>query len=124
MKKLFAAVSPDGHFEFDSIQQKRCDVLVLADEAKYDSVRAEPVVLSRYRDDLLVEDASTEAAPPQQLAWILLNEDESYSLGTLALTLEESRARATLVFTGALKNFRLVPVRLMAEKLSSSMPLC
>ncbi|MDO8417724.1 MAG: hypothetical protein Q7S87_16110 [Agitococcus sp.] len=116
MERLFAAVSPEGSFEFASIQQKRRDVFIQADDIKYGDVRAKPICLIPFEGRLPVGAALDQAWETHSLAWVFQNEDASYWLDTLTLTPAETRAWVPNADVEIRDGLRVVPVRLLTPE--------
>lgn len=92
--KLYAAVSPNGDFDFHSIRLKPKAVAITRSDAKYGGLACQAVVMEVF-DGELPAPASDDPFydwNERKIAWVYQNFDGSFWLDTLSLTKAEAES--------------------------------
>lgn len=111
MKKLYAAVSPRGDFDFNTIMSHSNQVKINPSDAKYGNIRVRPVNMKRYTGILPQVEHDYELWQDHKIAWVWINPDGSYWFDTLSLLKEDTRQWCSKPETMIALGFKIVPVK-------------
>lgn len=111
MKKLYAAVLPDGSFDFNTIEHSATKVKITESDYKYGKTRVKPVLMQRFKEDLPKYNNDYELWQQHQIAWIWSNPDGSYWWDTLSLDKETTRKWSSKPETMIGLGFKVIPVQ-------------
>ena len=111
MKKLYAAVSPKGDFDFNSIALHANKVKINPSDAKYGNVRVREINMKQYTDNLPNLKEDYELWENYKLAWVWVNPDGSYWLDTLSLSKEDTKKCCSKPEIMIALGFKVIPVK-------------
>ena len=111
MKKLYAAVYPNGDFAFDSINSQSDKVKINPSDAKYGSVRVRSVNMKKFTGQLPSVENDHELWEKHKIAWIWSNPDKTLWWDTLSLTKEDTYNCSSNPKLMIALGFKVIPVQ-------------
>lgn len=111
MKKLYAAVYPNGDFTFESINSKSDRVKINPSDLKYGNVRVRTINMKKFTGQLPVLEHDYDLWEKHKIAWIWSNPDNSLWWDTLSLTKESTYECSTNPKVLIALGFKVIPVQ-------------
>lgn len=111
MKKLYAAVSPRGDFDFSSIVSHANQIKINPSDVKYGNVRVRAINMKKITGQLPQVKNDVELWENHKIAFVWVNPDGSYWFDTLSLSKEETKKYCSTPDLMIGLGFKVVPVK-------------
>lgn len=117
MKKLYAAVGPNGYMDFNSIRHTVQTVPVTPSDVRYGNIKVKPINMQRYKGEISA-DCSWEN---HKIAWIWENPNGSYWWDTLSDSFLGARNCSSRPDIMIGLGFKVIPVQFSVREIAHLM---
>lgn len=121
MKKLYAAVYPNGDFAFNSIAFNSDKVQINPSDYKYGNVRVRTVNVKKFTEQLPIFNSDHELWDNHKIAWVWVNPDGTFWWDTLSLNKEDTRKWSSKPEIMIGLGFKIIPVQFTATTIAHLM---